>query len=183
MQTSTFTRFASILSASLLLAVATSAISASAKGGSTAPTGEVPVVTGSATSSSFKLNDLKISYNGTVAAGTATIGYDANGVADSLTISLSKVNVPDGTVCHLNSICGRQTIITATYYTTYGRVYTEIDGDITIHKGSATLSLSRAKGDIIPDFPTATAIGTSEIRVTAPDGVWILDGTQGAFHA
>ena len=124
------------------------------------------------------------SYNGKLPAGSVTLGYAADGSPQSISFSLSNVNVPNGTVLPVRVITGHlETIFT--YYQITHVVYVEVDGSITISHGSASLSLSKLNGDVIPDFVSAAAAsGTTEIAIQSPNGaVRLLDGITGSFHA
>lgn len=123
-------------------------------------------------------------YNGALPKGTATLGYAADGTAQSLAFNLSSLKVPDGSVLPIRVIVGRlQTIFT--YYQITQVTYTEYDGSITVNHGSASLSLNKANGDIVPDFtPPTPASGTTAIQIYSPDGTTLLlNALQGSFHA
>ena len=123
------------------------------------------------------------SYNGKLPQGTATLGYAADGSAQSMAFSLNSINVPDGSVLLVRVIMGRlETIFT--YYQITHVVYTEVDGSITVSHGAATLTLSKLNGDAVPNFPGPSAAGTTEISILSPDGAFrLLDGVSGSFHA
>lgn len=163
-----------------LLGIGVTALPALASG-SSAPTGEVSAAPGG--SVTVKLSNNRLSYNGVAPNGQAALGYAADGTAQSMGLSLSKINVPDGTMMPVRVIMGRRAIINFSYYSTYGIVYTETDGTVTVSHGSASLSVSKANGDIVPDFPPVGTIGTTEVQVLSADGsAVILDGTNGSFR-
>ena len=129
------------------------------------------------------LSNLGYAYNNKFPMGSVTLGYAADGTAQSITFNLSQINVPDGTVLPVRVIMGKLSTI-FTYYAITNVVYTEVDGTVTIYHNSASLVLSKLTGDVIPDFAPPTAAATTEIRIMAPNSaVTILDGTTGAFHA
>ena len=122
------------------------------------------------------------SYNGAVPKGAVNLGFAADGSAQSMAFNLSSIKVADGTALPVHVIMGKiQTIFT--YYALSSVVYTEADGTITINHSSATLTLSKLKGDVVPDFPNPNGLGTTEIRILTPDGTTtLLDGIVGTFH-
>src|SRR5579864_2453376 len=85
---------------SLMVGVSLAAlgVAASASGGSGGGGGG-----GSATDTTtggqvIRLSNFNQNYNGTTPKGQVTLGYAADGSAQSITYSLSQINVPDGTV-------------------------------------------------------------------------------------
>ncbi len=129
----------------------------------------------------IRLSNFNRSYNGASAKGQVTLNYASDGSAQSMDFSLSQINVPDGTVLPVKVIAGVYGLIVS-YYTYYGIVYTITPGTVTVYHKSVSLSLSRLKGDKIPDFPLPT-LGTTEIQIYSPDGnIEILDGTLGKLR-
>lgn len=124
-----------------------------------------------------------LSYNGKTPQGSVNLGYAADGTAQSIAFDLTNIKVPDGSVLPVKVIMGRLESI-FTYYQITQVVYTEVDGSITVSHGSASLTLSKLNGDVVPDFPAASAAGTTDIQILSPDGtVLLLEGVAGSFHA
>ena len=118
------------------------------------------------------------SFNGTTPKGSATLTSAADNSSQALSVSVSGVNVPDGTHIPVKVIMGTQTIIFG-YYNVIGIVYTEYDCDMVVSGKSATLNLDKSKGNFVPAFP-ATGTGSTEIRVMSPDGTFqLLYGING----
>lgn len=129
----------------------------------------------------IKLSNFNQNYNGASAKGQVTLGYAADGSAQSITYNLSQINVPDGTVLPVQVVTGVYKTVVS-YYTYLVLEYTTTPGTVTVYHKSVTLSLNKSKGDVVPDFPAPT-VGTTEIRIYAADNSReILGGTSGSLH-
>ncbi len=160
-----------------VLASLTVCSTAFASGGSAAGGGAAGISHGS----TDKLSSFGVSYNGLVPQGQVSLVSTASGVAQSMTYKLSGLNVPDGTVLPVRVIMGKKTLINTSYYSTYGVVYTETDGTVTVYHKSVALALDTINGDVLPDFPDTT-VGTTDIRILSPDGgTQLLGGMTGHF--
>ena len=150
----------------------------SARGGGVDSTATPDTPTGAQV---IKLSNIRLTYNGATPKGDVTLGYADDGSAQSMDFSLSKINVPDGSVLPVEVVTGNWGTVIS-YYTYYGIIYKTTPGSVTVNHGSVTLSLSRLKGDVIPDFPLPT-LGTTEIRIYSPDGATqILGGVIGKLR-
>lgn len=128
-----------------------------------------------------KLSSYGVSYNGIVPTGQVGLASTAAGVPQTMTYKLSNLNFPDGTVLPVRVIMGKKVVVTASYYSTYGVVYTETDGTVTVYHRSVSLALDAINGDVLPDFPDISA-GTTDIRILSPDGATqLLGGVTGHF--
>ena len=129
----------------------------------------------------IRLDNFKLKYNGDAAKGTVTLGYAADGTAQSMDFSLGQINVPDGSVLPVQVITGRYHTIFS-YYSYSILEYTTTPGYVVVKNKSVTLSLNKLNGDVVPDFPSPT-IGTTEVRIFSPDGtIQILGGSMGKLR-
>lgn len=183
--TQTFSTFAltALLGSALALTPALASGGKVVGGGATGGGGSVKSGgTADSTSTVVPLDSYGLIYNGLTPTGSATLGYAADGSAQSLSISVKNVNVPDGSVLPVRVIIGKLESI-FTYYQTTQVVYHEVDGTISVKSKSASLNLSTLNGDVVPDFPGPAPAGTTEIQVLSPDGSTVLlDGLTGGFH-
>jgi hypothetical protein len=90
----------------------------------------------------------------TVAKGAATLVFDAGQVNRSITIDVSNVNLPDGTVVHAE-MYSNGFVIPTSYYPIMGK---QSIGDLTLVAGAASGTLTTANGDNVPLFGTAGTI-------------------------
>ena len=96
--------------------------------------------------------------------GSVTVTYDATQTSRSVLVSVSNVNLPDGSI--LNVIFTDNGLTTSTTY--YGTAFVttwvpQVAGVIVIHGGSGSLSISTANGDAVPLFGNAGQISVNTV--------------------
>ncbi len=129
----------------------------------------------------INLSNFKQTFNGSSPKGKVTLGYSADGTAQSIDFNLSSINAPDGTVLPVQVVTGVYRTIVS-YYSYQVVEYTTTSGTLTVKGKSVVLSLNKLNGDVVPDFPAQT-VGTTEIRIFSPDGATeILGGTTGKLR-
>ncbi len=174
-------RFATALALGLLVGVGACGMGgvALASGGSGG--GSAGGTDPSATGTVINLSNFKQKFNNDSAKGKVTLGYAADGSAQSMDFSLSSINVPDGTVLPVQVITGVYRTVFS-YYSYQVVDYTTWPGTLVVKNKSVTLTLNKLNGDTVPEFPQAT-VGSTEIRIFSPDGATeILDGLGGKLR-
>jgi hypothetical protein len=111
----------------------------------------------------------------TVAKGSATLVYDATQTVRSITVDVSNVGLPDGSIVHAEMYSNGYLIPTS-YYPVWGD---QPIGDMDLAAGAATMTLSTADGDDVPLFGTA---GTIYVNVYDGFGNVIATVVSGSFN-
>ena len=110
-----------------------------------------------------------------VPTGLATLTFDATQTSRSLSVTITNVNLPDGTIIHFEMADNAFMIPTA-YYPIY---LPQSAGDVHLVGGTASLSIDTANGDAVP------VIGTiGSVTVHAIDNFGNNRGTLGtaSYH-
>jgi len=129
----------------------------------------------------INLSNFKLKFNGVSANGKVTLGYAADGSAQSISFALGSINVPDGSVLPVNVVTGVYHTVFS-YYSYTVLEYTTTPGTLTVKNKSVTLTLSTLNGDIIPPFSPVT-VGTTDIHIYSPDGTTeVLGGSIGKLR-
>lgn len=113
----------------------------------------------SLTTSTIKLLSWNMTINGVIPAGRATFGYDKTGTARSFSITVTNVNMPDGSQLLLN--------IQENLGPAQGYAVNLESFYIPVMGGTATWSVSTANGDYVPNFPLPS-MGETDVYVLAP---------------
>jgi hypothetical protein len=122
---------------------------------------------GGVLSSSLPFDDWGIFYNGMFAHGQATFSYSADGTYKSLSLQVSNISVPDGTVVEVETV---EQWLTAT-----GNAVIFSSYPMTIHQSKGVFSVSTLNGNNVM-FLTPFA-GQTNVYIYAPSN-HLLMGVQ-----
>jgi hypothetical protein len=111
----------------------------------------------------------------TVAKGTATMVFDATQTVRSITVDISSVNLPDGSIVHAEMYSNGYVIPTS-YYPIMGQ---QSIADLSLSAGASSMTLSTANGDLVPLFGTA---GTIYVNVYDFSGTLVGRVASGSFN-
>ncbi len=104
--------------------------------------------------------------------GLATLTYDATGTSRSLTVSVSNVNLPNGTIIHFEMVDNALTVPTA-YYPIWSA---QPAGNVYLIGGKASLSIDTANGDAVPLIGTVGSVNVHAVDNHGNDRGTIVTG-------